>query len=203
MEQLNAVQYVYVASSVISGPHPVGYLELRFSEELLSALVLKRKDRPLYRSHACSGDVAVFKSEALCVVGDITEHCLQVFEVEEEKSSVVCNPEDDIQNTRLGIVKSEQTAKKKWPHLGDSCPDRMPVLSEYVPETSRVVFISEIGFRKPESLDPLLHSFAVYSGPAHSCQVALYICKEDRYPKITEGLSHYLKGDRFPCAGCA
>ena len=80
---------------------------------------------------------------------------------------------------------------------------RAAVLPVDIPEGNGISLIREAVLGKAESLDPLLHVFAVDARRHHSRDVALHVGKEHRNSHIAECFSHDPQSHRLTCSGSA
>ena len=189
-DQALAGKDVDIAAAGRVGTHPVGDVEAGLAEEGVSALVLKGKQCTLDRADAGGGDVAVLGREFSAIIADILEHRAQILQIEQQQTVVVSYTENDIQNAGLDLGQTEETAKKRRPHLGNCDSDRVTLFTENIPETGGIRFKSKVF--NAEAVDPLLQAFRRRAGNAHTGQVALDVTEEHRDAHIGERLSHDL-----------
>ena len=109
-------------------------VERRLSEELFCALVFKGKKGSLDSSYAGCGDVSVGGGELCGVLCHIVQHGAQVFQIQKQEATLVCNAEDYIHYAGLGLVKLQHSGNQLRAHLGDGCAHGVTLLAKNVEE---------------------------------------------------------------------
>ena len=74
--------------------------------------LFQRNQSTLNRTNAGGGNIAVFGLEILRVRAHILQHRLQIFQVEQQQSVVICDLENQRQYARLGVVQTQQAAEQ-------------------------------------------------------------------------------------------
>ena len=83
LEELHAVEYVDKSFACRVALNPVVYVEVRFAEEELAALVLEFEQRTLDGTERLRGHGAVVGHELFRMLRAVLEHGTQVFHVDE------------------------------------------------------------------------------------------------------------------------
>src|SRR5439155_26480368 len=112
-------------------------VEHRFSEELVSALLLECEKAPLDRANRRRRDVAVVRLERLRIVAGVLQQRAQVLEVQQQQAIVVRDLEHQRQNAGLRLVEVEYPRQQERPHVGDRCTHRVALRAENIPEHRR------------------------------------------------------------------
>ncbi len=130
---------------------------------------------------------------------DVVEAGTHVLYVIEQQASFICDPEHYVQNTFLGVSQAEDTGEKLRPHLGDSTPHRVALLTEHVIETYRAAL--ELGILDPELGHSLLDESAGSSGLGYSGKVAFHVRHEAGDTGLAKALGHDLECDGLAGTG--
>ena len=101
LEELHAVQYIDKSFACRVALNPVVYVEVRFAEEELAALVFEFEQGTLDSTERLRGHGAVVGHELFRVLRAVLEHGTQVLHVNEQQSAVIGDAEDDIQHALL------------------------------------------------------------------------------------------------------
>ena len=132
------------------------------------------------------------------IKGEI-EHGAQVLDVENEKSALVSDSEDDVEHSLLGVIKTEDTAQQPGSHLRDRASERMSLLTENIVETNRTSLKHRV--LHSEFRHSLLNESTHTSRLGYSGEIALHVRHEARDSRLAESLGHDLKCDRLSGAG--
>src|SRR5262249_42690230 len=124
--------------------HHIVEIERRFAKEVITALLFERQQRTLDGSDAGRRDVAVLGFELSCVITDMLQHRAQVFEIEQQETVVVGNFENESQHSALSFIELEQPRHEQGAHIGNGCPDGMPLLAVKIPENCGVSGILKV-----------------------------------------------------------
>ena len=201
LNQLLAGEDVDVAPTVGVGVHPVHDVQLRLTEELLSALVLEGEQGALDGADAGGGDIAVLHGKLGAILAHKLEHGSQILQVQQQEAIVVSHLEDDVQNAGLDLGQAEESRQQHGAHGADRDTHGVAHFPENIPEAGGIAVEAEAV--DAEARDPVLHVGSVLAWPAHAGQIALDIRQEHRNAHIRKGLRHDLHGDRFAGAGRA
>ncbi len=168
------------APAIWGGADEIADIQRRFAEQVFAALAFQHQQAPLDRTDGGLGHVAVMGRQFRRPLGDVSEHCAQVLEVEQKQAFVIGQFEQDVQDTFLGIVEFQEPRQKQRPDLGDGGPDRMALLTEQIPEDGRERLVG-IPVRKADCRRALFQKILGNAGLAKTGKVPLDVCAEDRH----------------------
>ena len=129
------------------------------------------------------------------MLAQISQHGLQILDVEKQHALVIRHPEQDIEHPRLGIVQPQHAGQKQRAHFAHRSAHGMPLLAVYIPEHCGIRLIAEAGHTAHGQA--LSQGIAMLAGPHQAAQVALYIRQKHRHAHIRKALSQHLEGHRL------
>ena len=92
---------------------------------------------------------------------------------------VICDFEDNVQDTGLRFVEIEQAGEEQRTHVRNRGAERMSVFAEEIPEFDWRAFEGKVGER--EISHTLRDLWMIRARPRESRQVAFNICHENRH----------------------
>jgi hypothetical protein len=188
-------EHVDHAAACCVGLHQVGDVEHRFAEEFVAALLFEREQAALDRADGRGGNIAVAGGELPGVVAHELNHGAQVFNVQEQKTVVVGDFEDQREHTRLGFIEIQQPGQEQRPHVGDGGAHRVPLFAEDIPEYGRVG--ARLKIPDADGFQPLEHLFGGDARRADAGEVSLDVGHEAGNADGRERLGHLLQRDGF------
>ena len=199
-DQLVGCKDVHDALAV-HGLHEIVDVKRRLAEELVRALGLQLEQAALDGADGRCGNVAVVELELAGILADEREQILQILEIDDGHLLVGGELEGCRKNTGLRVVEREQRAQQERPHRGDGCANRVPLLSEHVPERDGVG--PEHGSGHAVALKALLELVAHRPLHGDAREVALHVGHEDRHADPGELLGKALQTHGLARTGCA
>src|SRR5581483_3898666 len=172
-----------------------------FAKELVSTLLFETDQAPLNGPDAGGGYIAILSLKVVCILANVLQHGLQVFQIEQKQAIIIRNLKNEREYSRLSLVKIEQTTEQERPHFRDRGAHRVALFGEDIPERHRAGGECEIV--QLEFLRALDNLWLCRARLADSRQIPLHICRKYRYPDATEGLGHHLQGDGLTGSGRA
>ena len=86
--------------------------ECRFTEKLAGPLAVQLQQLALDCADTGLGHIAIFGRQLLGVFRRVSEHRLQIFEVQQQQALFIGKPERDIQYALLGLVQIHQSRQQ-------------------------------------------------------------------------------------------
>ena len=117
--------------------HEVVDIEHGLPEKLGAALGLELQQPSCNRADAGRTDVAVLGGVVLGVVTDMLQHGAQVFEVQQQQALVIGNLENQIENSRLGLIEAQHATQQQRAHVGNGGAHWVTLRAENVPQLRR------------------------------------------------------------------
>ncbi len=112
LHQLVGGEDVDDSMAVLVGLQQVVDVERGLAKEFVAALLLERDQIALDGADAGRRDVAVLRSVLRRVIADVLQHGAQVFQVEQQKSLVVGDLEDEGEDSGLRVIEIEDAAEQ-------------------------------------------------------------------------------------------
>ena len=106
---------------------------------------------------------------------------------------VICNLEDNVQDTRLGFVEVEQSSQQLGTHLRDSGSEWVALLAIHVEETCRATV--ELWVFDAKLRATLLDEATHLSRLADTREVAFHVGHEARHACFAERFGEHLQSD--------
>ena len=128
------------------------------------------------------------------------QHRAQVLEVEKQQLLIIGDLKNDVQDAPLHLIEVEKPPHEERTHFRDSSSDRMPLLSENIPETDGKIFERELWH--PYFLPALVYAVAVLPGLTDARDITFDVGQKDRNTHAAETLRKDTQGNGFSRAGC-
>src|SRR5262249_195530 len=141
------------------------------------------------------------------VVGQIAKELAQIFKIDQSLSIgrsdfgiVIGEPEGDIDDAFLDIVKIENARNQKRPHLENGGANRVTLLAKEIPEHHRKLFGLVVKTHVFGALDQLRFNFAAHG---NAREIAFDVGGKNRDTGSRESFGKDLQRHRLAGAGCA
>ena len=85
----------------VVGPNPVTDIQSRFSQKQVAAFRLQREKGALDAAQRLLGNIAVLRYELLLVLSYVSQHGIQILQVDQFQPVVVRNTENDVEDAFL------------------------------------------------------------------------------------------------------
>ncbi len=181
------------------GSHQVSQFEGGFSEKAFSSIILEPQEGALYGGYGGCRHQTVLGGDVLTVLGDEAQERPEVRKVQEEQPLVVGQPEDDLEDSRLGVVEFEYPGHECRAHLGCCGADGVPLPAVEVPQDDRAGLAGVTV--DPDGGDPLPDPVRHLARHGQAGHVALHVRHEDRDAHAGESFGQHHEGHGLARAG--
>ena len=105
------------ALTVLITLHPVTDVQCGFTEETVAPLVFQNGYCTLNSANSCRCNIAILECVLVCMLTDIIQHGLKIFDIQKQHALIICHAEYDIEHTALRVVQAKHTAEHDRSHL--------------------------------------------------------------------------------------
>ena len=117
LHELVRCKDVDYAATVRIGLDQIVEIQRRLGEIFICALRFKLEQTALDRADARRRNIAVLRGELRRIISHVLKHRTQIFQVEQQHTIFVRDPENDVENTSLSFVELQQSREQQRPHL--------------------------------------------------------------------------------------
>ena len=123
VHQLVGRQDIHPATALAIQRDEIGDVEGRLAKERRAALAVEREQLALDRADTGLGHIAVLARKLVGIVRHPSQHCLQIFQIQQQQIMFIGIAEGDGEHAFLRVVQPHKPRQQQRPHFGNRGAD--------------------------------------------------------------------------------